>query len=189
MQVEVGIPGGARSQTLAARKLRESIAAAFDAEGVKVDSWSDFVQRGALEDAAPVILVAIALAPVGGLVWDAEKAALQRARTALRRIVSSGRFREVILRLKPEPWDPIDYWIPSGTEGERAFDALEADYATNPPPGPRYWWPGVGWITREETHERLGVGRAGGADQGRPVAKPGSQAKRRPRQVPRPRDK
>ena len=155
MRVDVGIPGGARSQTPAARQLRESITEAFAAEGRTVDGWSDFVQRGVVEDVI-TIMVRIALE---GMIWDAEKAPAHRALAAVRRVMADDRVGAIASIERPGT-QPVEYWIPSGPEGDLAFDALEADYATDPPPGQRDWWPGIGWMTTREMIDRMEAGES-----------------------------
>lgn len=156
MRVEVGIPGGARSQTPAARQFRESIIAAFAAEGQTVDVWSDFVQRGEVEDAITLFVVIAC----HGMIWDAEKAAAHRALSALRRVMADDDRIGAITSIERPDRQPVEYWIPSGPEGDRAFDALETDYATDPASGQRDWWPGIGWMATREMVDRMEAGES-----------------------------
>lgn len=148
MRVEIGIPG-ATSQTLAARSLRDSITAAFSAEGQTVDAWSDFVARGAI-DSFTAVLVTVVLAPLySGAVYDAEKAALRGVLAAIKRVMAEHGVGVITTLDRPDR-EPVVYWIPSRPEGDLALDALDADYDADPPAGPRYWWPGIGWMTQRE---------------------------------------
>jgi hypothetical protein len=165
MKVQVSIPGGATSKTATARTLRESVSAAFEAEGSHVDSWSDFVPRGVLDDAFTTVVLTVALAPVGGIVWDAEKAAFRRALAGLRRVMVEHAVVGAVEMERPGH-EPVEYLIPDGPEGDAALAALDADYATNPQSLHRDWWPGVGWIDGEEMLRRLEAGEippAGGS--------------------------
>ena len=161
MRVEVGIPG-ATSQTPMARYLRDSIMAAFSVEDQTVDAWYEVSARGYAKaelDLFTTVMVTVLLAPVGGTIWDAEKATLRRVLAAVKRVMAEHGVGAIAYLERPDR-DPVDYWIPSGPEGDLALGALNADYDADPPGGVREWWPEIGWMTEVEWIRRTEAGES-----------------------------
>ena len=113
--------------------------------------------KGAVDDMPSLlpfdILVRIT---VDGVIYDLEKAAFERAMDVAKRLV--GRSGWVVVAPEDRPREVTNYLLPSGPEGDAAYDAVDADFVGNPRPGSRYWWPGVGWATRDELDELMSVG-------------------------------
>lgn len=84
-----------------------------------------------------------------GVLFEAEKQALQRGIQALRAVWRVSGTVTLDTDAEPRERIPTIYFVPSGDEGDMALDAILAEYEPSPP-GQRLWLPNNGWVSMED---------------------------------------